>query len=397
MQAHYVAQIHNREQARAFLEKTGSSQAGIDWMLPKAVFRCVMLKNIAPPAANIIKQEMLAKGGEAAVAYQALTGEENSDVLLMGTLRQYELLTAKLRLQPFKLKYIAEDIDRILNHAEPAVKSFRLAGGKSLPIGERTLIMGILNVTPDSFSDGGRYFDPARAVEHAQQMMEEGADIIDVGGASSRPSSTMASTEEELARVLPVVEALVDKDILVSVDTFRAPVAEAVLERGAHLINDIGNLTLDPQLLEVLVRFQAPVAIMHNRMQMRQGESYKDLIADIAGELQASIEKAVQAGLPGELIMVDPGIGFGKNQEENLQLLGELASFKSLGCPILLGASRKTFIGQTLNLEVQERVEGSLAAVAIGIMNGADMVRVHDVRASKRVAMMTDAVVHQHG
>lgn len=397
MQAHYAAQIHNREQARAFLQKTGCSQAGMEWMLPKAVFRCIMLKNISPPAANIIKQEMLAKGGEAAVAYHALTGEENSDVLLLGTLRQYELLTAKLRLQPFKLKYIAEDIDRILQNAEPAVKNFRLAGGKKLPLGERTLIMGILNVTPDSFSDGGQYLDPVRAVEHAQQMMEEGADIIDVGGASSRPRSTMASTEEELARVLPVVEALVNRDIPVSVDTFRAEVAEAVLERGAHLINDIGNLTLDPQLLEVLVRFQAPVVIMHNRMQMRPGEPYQDLIADIAGELQASIEKAEKAGLPGELIMVDPGLGFGKTREENLQLLRELASFKSLGCPILLGASRKTFIGQTLNLEVQERVEGSLAAVAIGIMNGADMVRVHDVRESKRVAMMTDAVVYQHG
>lgn len=397
MQANYAVEISNTEQARMFLRAVGSSEAGIDWMLPKAVFRCIIVKNISAKAANVIKQEMLSKGGEAAVAYHTITGEGESDVLLMGTLRQYELLTAKLRLQPFKLKDLADDIEAILKNIEPGVRIFHLAGGKSLEIGKRTLIMGILNITPDSFSDGGKYLDPSRAIEHALEMMEDGADIIDVGGASSRPNSNMASEEEELERVLPIVEALVARDIPVSVDTFRAKVAEGVLNAGAHLINDIGNLSLDPGLLDVLVRHQAPVAIMHNRMQMRQGEPYEDLIADILGELKASVQKAEEAGLSRDMIMIDPGVGFGKTREENLQILRDLSSFKSLGCPVLLGTSRKSFIGQTLGLEVNERLEGSLATVAIGCMNGADMVRVHDVRESKRVAMMTDAVVHLNG
>jgi len=280
---------------------------------------------------------------------------------------------------------------------ETTTGEIRLASGRSLEWGKRTLIMGILNVTPDSFSDGGRFFDPDKAVDHALQMVEEGADIIDVGGASSRPNSVMVDEEEELRRILPVVKRLGGKGLIISVDTFRARVAEQALAQGADIINDIGGLAMDPQLPEVMGRWQAPLVIMHNRMQIKTGEPYDNLIADIITELQHSIDRAVSAGLKREQIIIDPGLGFGKSLEQNQYILKQLSAFRSLGRPILIGASRKSFIGKTLGLETEERLEGSLAALAIAIMNGADMVRVHDVKESKRVAVMTDAVRCAHG
>ncbi len=273
----------------------------------------------------------------------------------------------------------------------------QLAHGRSLELGKKTLIMGILNVTPDSFSDGGRFFDPNYAVEHALQMVEDGADIIDVGGASSRPNSIMVEENEELRRIIPVVKMLAEKNVLLSVDTFRGRVAEEALAQGAHLINDIGSFEMDPELLNVLCKWQAPVVLMHNRMQVKPGEVYNDLVADIILDLQYSIARAVAAGLREDLIIVDPGIGFGKNPGENRLLLKRLQEFRSMGRPLLIGASRKNFIGKTLNLEIDERLEGSLAVVAVAIMNGADIVRVHDVKESVRVARMTDAVRLENG
>jgi dihydropteroate synthase len=264
-------------------------------------------------------------------------------------------------------------------------------------MGKKTLIMGILNVTPDSFTDGGRFFDPDYAVEHALQMVEDGADIIDVGGASSRPDSIMVDENEELRRILPVVKRLAKKDITISVDTFRARVAEEALAQGAHLINDIGSFEMDSEMLNVLCRWQAPVVLMHNRLQIKPGEVYDDLVANIILDLQQSIARAVASGLGEERIIVDPGLGFGKTPAENRLLLKRLQEFKSMGRPILIGASRKSFIARTLNLEIDERLEGSLATVVIGIMNGADIVRVHDVKESKRVAAMTDGVRLENG
>lgn len=266
-----------------------------------------------------------------------------------------------------------------------------------MQLGQRPLIMGILNVTPDSFSDGGRYIDPGRALEHARQMLEEGADIIDVGGASSRPGSEMADEDQELGRVLPVVEKLLQENCLVSVDTFRGKVARACLERGVHIINDIGRLQMDDSLLPVLIEHQAPVVLMHNRMQLKQNEPYEDLISDILIELEESIDQALQGGLTRDQIVVDPGIGFGKNAAQNRLIIKHLAEFRSLGYPVLLGASRKRFIGQTLDLEVDDRLEGSLAVAAVAVMNGADIIRVHDVKASRRIADMTWAVMRENG
>lgn len=366
-------------------------------MIPKVVFRSILLKDIPCRAAILIKQEMLSKGGEAAVSRDTIYGEGTTDVLLSGTLKQYQLLMPKLKKQPFGLKGLALEIEALLQAIEPANHQVKLAGGGQLELGKRTLIMGILNTTPDSFSDGGRYLEPSAAIAHARQMVQEGADIIDIGGASSRPGGEIASAEEEMKRILPVVEKLAgEEDIIISIDTFRAEVARAALEAGAHIINDIGRLQLDPELPEVLAQYQAPVILMHNRMQFNSELPYQDLIADIITELKASMDQARQAGIDEEQIIIDPGIGFGKTREENLHIVRALKDFRSLGRPVLLGASRKTFIGKTLDLPVEERLEGSLAVVVMAVMNQADIVRVHDVKESVRAARMADAVI-RHG
>jgi dihydropteroate synthase len=257
--------------------------------------------------------------------------------------------------------------------------------------------MGILNVTPDSFSDGGRFFDTDQAVAHALEMAEAGADIIDIGGASSRPDSVMATESEEIQRILPVIKRLAPHQLILSVDTFRGAVADAALDQGVHIINDIGNFEMDPGMLNVLVRWKAAVVLMHNRLQIRQGEKYQDIVAEIAADLGQAADTAVNTGLNRKSIIIDPGLGFGKTPAENLLLIKRLHDFHRLGYPVLLGASRKRFIGHILGLDSGERLEGSLAAAVIGIMNGANIVRVHDVKETKRAAIIADAVRLDNG
>lgn len=397
MNGHHAVMIRNKVEARGFLQEIGVDDGAYTYLLPKAVYRCIKLKQIPCRPANIIKQEMLSKGGEAAVKRDALNLEGSTDVLLMGSLKHYRLLLQKLRLQPFGLKKLASEIQNILDSMEGPPRKLVLNNGQTLEMGARTLIMGILNITPDSFSDGGKFMHKKKAVEHALQMCEEGADIIDIGGASSRPGSQIATQEEEIQRVLPVVEELAGQGLIISVDTFRAEVARLCLEAGAHIINDIGRLQLDPGLLPVIAAAQAPIILMDNRMQFDQDKPYNDLISDIIIDLQESISQAVNAGLEESRIIIDPGIGFGKTTAQNRLLIKHLEEFKSLGKPILVGASRKRFIGQTLGLEVDQRLEGSLGVAAMSIMNGADIIRVHDVRESKRVAQICDAVMQENG
>lgn len=396
MPGHHVVVLQNEAEVKLCLEKLGTDKGAYPYLIPKALFRCVLLKDIKAPAANIIKQEMLAAGGDAAVNRHTVLGQGNTDILLMGTLKHYRQFIEKIKRQPFSLKKAAAELETILS-TENISGQLVLAHGKSLPLGERTLIMGILNVTPDSFSDGGCYYDTQRAVEHGLEMIEQGADIIDVGGASSRPQAEIASEEEELQRVVPVVEGLARRGVLISVDTFRARVARETLQAGAHLINDIGRLQMDHNLLSVLVEFQAGVVLMHNRLQMNYGQPYEDLVSDIIDELSQSAEQALEAGMTRESIMIDPGLGFGKSPAENRYIVKHLQEFRSLGLPVLLAASRKRFIGLTLGLDVDQRLEGSLAVAVAGALKGADMVRVHDVLATLRAVRMADAIRMENG
>jgi dihydropteroate synthase len=290
-------------------------------------------------------------------------------------------------------------------------------GGRSLEWGRRTFIMGILNITPDSFSgDGLLLGEPAVDGEdwlaavllQARQFIEAGADILDVGGESTRPGAQQVGQDQELQRVLPVIRMLHDQlDVLISIDTYKASVAEQALKAGAHLVNDVWGLHADPDLAGVAARYRAPVILMHNRSSWAHAEirerlggryvgiPYENLLEDIRRELLESVAVAHAAGIPDEHIILDPGIGFGKSVEQNLELIDRLDEICSLGYPVLLGPSRKSFIGYTLDLPADQRLEGTAAAVAIGIARGADIVRVHDVRYMVRVARLADAITRR--
>ena len=289
--------------------------------------------------------------------------------------------------------------------------------------GSRTYLMGILNVTPDSFSGDGLMVlreeeaPPnvltsemlAATLEQARRFVAAGADILDVGGESTRPGSQAICLEEEMARVLPVVKAITaELDVLVSIDTYKAAIGEAALQAGACIVNDVWGFKVDPTLAEVAARHKVPVILMHNRSSWAHAEikerlggryigiPYDDLLEDVRRELLESVEIAHAAGIPDERIILDPGIGFGKSVEQNLELVDRLGEIRALGYPVLLGPSRKSFIGYILDLPPDQRVEGTAAAVAVGIARGADIIRAHDVEAMGRVARMTDAIVRRY-
>ena len=267
---------------------------------------------------------------------------------------------------------------------------------QSLSLGERTHIMGVLNVTPDSFSDGGQYLDSRKAIKRAREMAEEGADIIDVGGESSRPGSVPVGLDEELKRVMPVIEEVAKKtDIPISIDTYKSEVARRALDGGAEIVNDISSLNFDPGMADLIAQRRVPVILMHMRgtpKDMQNDLHYDSLIPEILAYLRQSIDRAEATGVNPRKIVIDPGIGFGKSAEDNLRIIRNLSEFKILGKPILLGASRKSFIGKILNNEVGDRLEGSIASVVAGIINGANIVRVHDVKETKRAVLIIDAI-----
>lgn len=265
---------------------------------------------------------------------------------------------------------------------------------KVLDLSSRTHVMGILNITPDSFSDGGKFFTVDQAIAQGIRMADEGADIIDIGAESTRPGSEPIPTDEELNRLLPVLEQLLKKiKIPISVDTYKSTVAEAALDVGAHIINDISGLRFDPLMKNVVARYQTPVIIMHIKGEpknMQIAPYYDDVMGEISGYLEESIRRAVTAGIRKENIIIDPGIGFGKRLEDNFEIIRRLSELKRLGCPILVGPSRKSFLGKVLNLPPSERLEGTITAVAVAIQNGADIVRVHDVKSISRVCQIAD-------
>ncbi len=259
-----------------------------------------------------------------------------------------------------------------------------------------TLIMGILNVTPDSFSDGGMYYDATQAIEFALQMAEEGADIIDVGGESTRPGAKTVELQKECDRILPVIEGIRTKsDILISIDTYKSEVARQSIATGAGMVNDISGMTFDPNMVDVIKDSGLPVVIMHIKgtpKNMQKNPYYEDLMRELTEYFEERKKFARAKGILDQQIILDPGIGFGKRPQDNFQLLRELKKIVDMGFPVLIGPSRKSFIGLTLDLPVDQRLEGTAAAVTTGILKGARIVRVHDVKAMKRVALITDAI-----
>lgn len=264
--------------------------------------------------------------------------------------------------------------------------------GKNYDLSKRTYIMGILNVTPDSFSDGGSYTTVEKAVEQAKKMEQEGADIIDIGGESTRPNHDPVSLEEELARVVPVIQAVKENtNIPVSIDTYKAETARQAVEAGADIINDIWGAKKEPEIVDVAAKYDVPIVLMHNRT----NATYDSLLDDMKRDLEESINIALRAGVKKENIILDPGVGFAKSAQENLIVMNNLEQFTSMGYPFLLATSRKRFIGSVLDLEPAERDNGTGATTCLGIMKGAHMVRVHNVKVNKELAVMMDAMLRE--
>lgn len=389
--------VQTPELAACELRRIGVDNGGIAQMVPKMRTLCILFSRLECRQANILKQEMLSLGGDAAVARGTVACSiDRTDCLLIGTIKQLSRLGRKLKVQPFGLSELGGELEVLLSQAATPPSVWKTSR-RSLSL-HRPLIMGILNITPDSFSDGGRFSDVELAIEAALQMEADGADIIDIGGESTRPGAAAVTPEDELARIIPVIERL--SGVLkcaISVDSWKSAVAERALAAGAEIVNDISGFCFDADMAGVAAASGAGVVLMHTRGtpdKMQQNTQYDDLIAEVTTGLLASVTKASEAGVAAACMAIDPGIGFGKGAAGNLELIRRLAEFSSFGLPILVGPSRKSFIGTVLGREqTDDRLFGTAAAVALSVSHGAAIVRVHDVRAMRDVADMAHAVM----
>lgn len=390
--------IANEADARRELEGIGVDPVGVRRMAGKMLCRLLKLSEVPCRVANILKQEMLAIGADAAVARGSVACSiPTTDVILIGSRKQLHQLCGRLAEQPFGLPALGLELAELLRRASVSPSELR---GRSCRLGlGQPLIMGILNVTPDSFSDGGRFLDHDRALQHALAMAGEGADLIDIGGESTRPGAAEVPADLELDRVVPVVEAVCrETGLPVSVDTFKSAVAREAVAAGAEFINDISGLQFDPDMARAVAESGAGLFLMHTRGrpgEMQNDTRYADLPGDVIASLAASLDQARAAGIAEEKLAVDPGIGFGKSQAGNLELLRRLGELHALGRPILLGTSRKSFIGRVLSQpEAPERLHGTMATVALGVERGAHIFRVHDVGPARETARMAWALCH---
>lgn len=377
---------------------------GIKIMLPKANAYLIRINSVSNITANILKQEMLSLGGDVAIARNALTGRaKNTDCLIMGNLSQLIRLNHKLNKQPFGLNRLAQDLFQGLRNYQR--DGFILEAGRyKLNLGRRSYIMGIMNLTPDSFSQDGLYRTSHNAQRttqldnitgFAQKLVDDGADILDLGGESTRPGAQPVSIKEELKRAIPLIKLLAGRiKIPISIDTYKPEVARQALDNGASLVNDISGLR-NPEMAKIVAKYKAAVVIMHMKgtpVTMQQNPQYSSLIEEIIEYLDKAIKRGEGFGIGKEKIVIDPGLGFGKLITHNLEILRRLAEFKVLGVPILVGPSRKSFIGNILNALPQERIFGTVSACILAVRNGARLVRVHDVKEVKQALKVLDAV-----
>ncbi|HEY3298287.1 MAG TPA: dihydropteroate synthase [Armatimonadota bacterium] len=389
------------------MSKIGCEWAGVVKMARKAGQFIVKIHNVRTPAALILKEEMLSKGGDCAIHHGAVVHRiERSSCILMGTEKVFAQVISELKVQAFDLPQIAAEIKAAIEgYSNPHPK---MPDPETLPeplrsfystLRERTVIMGILNVTPDSFSDGGTHNTIETAVQHALKMIEDGADVIDIGGESTRPGADYIWADEEISRVVPIISALVKEiRVPISIDTYKPEVARAALDAGATILNDITGFA-DPEMRTLAAERRAPSILMHMKgtpQTMQENPEYQDVIDEVMAYLREQIRLTVEAGLPEEFIIIDPGIGFAKTMDHNLEILRKLADFKSIGLPILIGTSRKAFIGKILGgLPAPDRTFGTAATVALSISNGANIIRVHDVIEMTQVARIADAILNQ--
>lgn len=386
------------QDGKRMLSELGCDQAGATIMAPKMVHLAVSVEDVQARAATIIKQVLLSRGGECATPRDMLTadGADTFTVIMMGTASQFRRAAGNLSMQPFGLRALSEEIMALLETLESRWGAGRLeVGGHALPLGERTLVMGVVNVTPDSFSESGENYDLDAARATALRMVEAGADIIDIGGESTRPGADPVGPQEELRRTIPLVEALASEGVPISIDTYKSEVASSALDAGACIINDISGLRFDPVMVELAAGRDVPVIIMHMHGEpgnMQENPVYDDLVADICRFLRERAAYAEENGVARGRILVDPGIGFGKTVQHNLQIMSRLQEFAALPYPLVLGTSRKRFIGAVLDRPVDQRIWGTAATCAFAVAKGVDVVRVHDVEQMVEVVRMADAL-----
>ena len=383
-----IVHIDNLETAKEEVRKTGADAGSIPWLSPKAVQLAIKLEGVKPVLANLIKQEMLAAGGDAAVNRGSLNfSVEATDILILGTYKQYTRLVFKLSHQSFGLNDVASEIEKLLVTVEKKDGLAFECREYSLPLGEKTYIMGILNVP--------LLPQPQMTVEsiikRAKKMVQDGADIIGVG-LDGEQDIAPENLSSEVNTIAPIVEALVKElKVPISVDTFNPEAAKKSLEAGAHIINDIQALQEAPEMTSAIASYGAGVILIHNQAHTH----YNDIMSDIIRYLRKSISIAQNAGIEQSNMIVDPGIGFGKDLEQNLEVMRRLKEMRCLNLPVLLGTSRKPMIGNILDLPADERLEGTAATITLGIAYGIDIVRVHDIKEMARVARMTDAMIRQ--
>ncbi len=406
--SHHVAELIARYGVRVLdaetpaeiageVERTDSDPEGVGIMTRKGRTLLVRLDGISLKAAPLLKQEMLALGADSAHAKGvADLSVQQTAVVLLGTPAQYTHLIPKLRRQPFQLRAVADALEAVLGNYTRAGPRLLEGLHRSLTLGNSTVVMGILNITPDSFSDGGLFDQPEVAIARGLEIEAEGARILDVGAESSRPGATPISVEQELERLRGVLPALHDRlKIPISVDTRKPEVARAALDLGADMVNDVTGLR-DPEMRRVIARAGAPAIIVHMRgtpETMQNNLEYIDLRTEVYGTLARAVASAIEDGIAPEQLLTDPGLGFGKSTEQNLDLLHHVSEFRSLGCPVVVGASRKGFLGKALGgAPVEIRLEASIAAAVIAALGGVSVVRAHDVAPTVRALAVADAV-----
>ncbi len=387
-----------REEIEKAFAETGCDLAGVKIMAEKGLFITQKIIGISLRAAIILKQEMMAIGGEVVLDRKVMTLKpEKTDALILGTQKQYRKLCQKLYQQPFGCKEIAALLKEYLDHDRNTIHNTVWHWKKKELCFSKPLIMGIVNITPDSFSDGGKYLDPQAAVTHAKKLVDEGADILDLGAESSRPGSDAVSEEEELRRLLPVLDALLSDTSIkvpVSIDTYKPAVATACLDRGAHIINDITGAQ-NPEMRALVAQYDVPLIIMHMQgtpKTMQENPQYHDVVDDIMDFFEQQIRLCRQENVTK--IICDPGIGFGKNVDHNLEILKRLQEFSVLSVPLLIGTSQKSFIQKTIGGTPDDRLEGTLASNVVAAVHGAQIFRVHDVKACKRALDLTHYILY---
>lgn len=378
------------------LNNAGVTPEGIRIMAGKAKTFAIRVDNVQPEAANIIKQQLLSIGGDAAVHRDVISGKpDKSIVYLIADSEKFLRLREKLKGQPFRLNELGKEVKRLSELRAIRPLSVPLPSG-SIDFSMGPVIMGVLNITPDSFSDGGLYYDPEAALDKAQSMVEEGARIIDVGGESSRPGADELDLNNELDRVLPVLEKLAGNiDVPVSIDTRKSSVARAAIDSGAVIINDISGLKYDPDMADVVSASRAAVIIMHMQGMpetMQNNPKYQDPVHEIINWLDDASRKIISLGVEREKIIIDPGIGFGKRLNDNLDIIDQSADFHTLGFPVMMGYSRKSFLGRITGRDPTERIPGGLAALGRCLAGEVQILRVHDVKETSDFIRVWNAI-----